>query len=127
MEGIPMASLYDRIGGAAAVDAAVGLFYSKVLADGRLAKFFDGVNMDLQKGKMKTLLTTVFGGPNQYSGKDMRSAHAHLVRNFGLNESHFNAVAENLASTLRILKVPEPEIKEVLAIANSVKGDVLAG
>lgn len=119
-----MATLYDRLGGAAAVDAAVGIFYDKVLSDGRLARFFEGVNIETQKGKMKTLLTTVFGGPSQYNGKDMRSAHAHLVKE-GLNDSHFEAVIENLGRTLRSLGVGEPEVKEVLAIANSVRADVL--
>ena len=34
-------SLYDRIGGEAAVDAAVELFYRKVLNDYRINRFFD--------------------------------------------------------------------------------------
>jgi hemoglobin len=63
-----------------------------------------------------------FGGPNQYSGKDMRAAHAHLA---GLNESHFNAVAENLVNTLKELGVPQNYIDQVVAIALSTKDDVL--
>ncbi|WP_444979209.1 globin domain-containing protein, partial [Bathymodiolus platifrons methanotrophic gill symbiont] len=35
------ASLYDQIGGEAAVDAAVNLFYRKVLSDHRINRFFD--------------------------------------------------------------------------------------
>ena len=34
-------SLYERIGGEAAVGAAVDLFYSKVLADQKISHFFD--------------------------------------------------------------------------------------
>jgi hemoglobin len=119
-----MTTLYERLGEAPAVDAAVDLFYDRVLSDGRLAKFFNGVNIETQKGKMKTLLTMVFGGPAEYTGKDLRTAHKHLVEG-GLNDSHFDAVVENLARTLRFLKVKEPEVNEVLAIANSVRGDVL--
>jgi len=40
-----MSSLYERLGGAAAVDAAVDLFYTKVLADDRIKHFFEGVDM----------------------------------------------------------------------------------
>jgi hemoglobin len=120
-----MSSLYERIGGAPAVDAAVGLLYERILADGRLAKFFDGVEMNAQQSKMKALLTTVFGGHSQYSGRDMRSAHGHLVKN-GLNDRHFDAVIENIATTLRQLKVPDQELKEVLGIAESVRADVLS-
>jgi hemoglobin len=119
-----MASLYERLGGEKAVNAAVELFYRKVLADGRIARFFEGVDMDQQIAKQKSFLTMAFGGPNKYSGLDMRNAHKRLVEK-GLNDSHVDAVIENLNGTLRQLGVPEKEVKEVAAIADSVRNDVL--
>ncbi len=119
-----MSSLYERIGGEAAVNAAVDLFYRKVLADGRIARFFDGVDMEQQIAKQKSFLTMAFGGPNNYTGADMRNAHAKLVAK-GLNDSHVDAVLENLGDTLRDLHVPDALAKEVNALANSVRGDVL--
>ena len=119
-----MSSLYDRLGGANAVDAAVDLFYRKVLADGRIARFFEGVNMEDQIAKQRSFLTMAFGGPNKYSGKDMREAHKRLVAK-GLNDSHVDAVIEDLSSTLRQLGVGEKEVSEVAALANSVRNDVL--
>jgi hemoglobin len=119
-----MSSLYDRLGGTKAVDAAVDLFYRKVLADGRIARFFEGVNMEDQIAKQKAFLTMAFGGPNKYTGKDMREAHKRLVAK-GLNDTHVDAVLENLASTLRQLGVAEKDVKEVSALANSVRNDVL--
>ena len=56
-------SLYERIGGEAAVDAAVDVFYRKVLSDPRIAEFFDSVDMDRQRAKQKAFLTYAFGGP----------------------------------------------------------------
>ena len=41
-------SLYEKIGGDAAVNAAVDIFYRKVLADDRINQFFEGVDMDKQ-------------------------------------------------------------------------------
>jgi hemoglobin len=38
---------------------------------------------------------------------------------------HFDAVAENLQATLRELKVAEPLVKQVIAIAASTRSDVL--
>lgn len=116
-----MTTLYERIGGEAAVDKAVDLFYDKVLADDRIAGYFDNLDMVAQARKQKKFLTMVFGGPNEYSGKDMRNSHAHL----GLNEEHFAAVVENLANTLQELGVSQDDIREVAAIADSVKDDVL--
>jgi len=115
------ASLYERIGGKAAVDAAVELFYQKVLADDRIKQFFNGVDMKSQQNKQKIFLTFAFGGPVNYSGKDMRAAHSHL----GLSEPHFQAVAENLQSSLEELRVPSDLIGEVMAIAASTHDDVL--
>lgn len=119
-----MSSLYERLGGEGAVNAAVELFYRKVLADGRIAHFFDGVDMDDQIAKQKAFLTMAFGGPNNYTGADLRSGHKRLVER-GLNDSHVDAVIENLNYTLRDLGVADKEIEEVAAIANSARGDVL--
>jgi hemoglobin len=119
-----MSTLYERLGGEKAVDAAVDIFYRRVLADGRIARFFDTVDMERQAAKQKAFLTMVFGGPANYTGKDMREGHKHLVEK-GLNDSHVDAVLENLATTLRQLNVGEAEVKEVVALANSVRGDVL--
>lgn len=119
-----MSSVFEQIGGAAAVDAAVDIFYRKVLRDKRIAEFFETVDMDAQRNKQKAFLTMAFGGPHTYTGKDMRTAHAHLVAR-GLNDGHFNAVAENLKLTLEELKVPEQLVKQVLNIAESTRSDVL--
>jgi hemoglobin len=117
-------SLFEKIGGEAAVNAAVDIFYRKVLADDRINSFFEGVDMSKQAAKQKAFLTMAFGGPHNYSGLDMRQGHAHLVAK-GLNDSHFDAVMENLAATMRELKVPEELIAEAAAIAESTRNDVL--
>lgn len=119
-----MSSLYERLGGAPALDAAVDLFYRKVLADERISHFFDDIDMNVQAAKQKAFLTMVTGGPVAYTGKDMREGHKHLVVR-GLNDSHVDAVIENLAATLRELGVSDADIGDVGALANSVRNDVL--
>lgn len=114
-------SVYDAIGGAAAVDAAVDIFYRKVLMDDRISDFFDTVDMDAQHAKQKAFLAMVFGGPSEYTGKDMREAH----KGMNLTEEHFNAVAECLVSTLEELNVPQEHIDTIVSVAVSVKGEVL--
>lgn len=116
--------LYDRLGGDAAVNAAVDIFYRKVLADDRISRFFDTVDMDAQRAKQKAFLTMAFGGPNTYSGRDLRTAHARLVAG-GLGDAHFDAVAGHLSATLTELGVARELVDEVLAIAGSTRNDVL--
>jgi len=118
------ATLYGQIGGEAAVDAAVDIFYRKVLSDERISSFFDGVDMDRQAAKQKAFLTMAFGGPHNYTGADMRRGHQHLVAR-GLNDSHFDAVVELLGQTLAELGVAPGLIAQVAAIAESTRHDVL--
>lgn len=119
-----MASLYEQLGGAAAIDQAVEVFYRKMLADDRVGDFFDDVDMERQMGKQRAFLTMVLGGPNQYTGRDMRTAHAHLVKR-GLSDVHVDVVIEHLGGTLAELGATPEQIGQVAAIANSVRGDVL--
>ena len=119
-----MENLFENIGGRKAVQAAVDIFYEKVLRDERIQHFFEGVDMEKQRGKQLAFLTVAFGGPNNYTGKSMREAHAHLVR-MGLKDTHFDAVVENLASTLKELAVPELLIVKVAEIAETTRNDVL--
>jgi hemoglobin len=117
-------TLFDQLGGQGAVEAAVDIFYRKVLSDDRISRFFEGVDMDKQRAKQKAFLGMAFGGPNNYSGQDMRKGHAHLVK-MGLNDSHVDAVIELLGATLSELGVKDDLIKQVAAIAESVRNDVL--
>ena len=117
-------TLYERIGGEPAVSAAVEIFYRKVLNDYRIDRFFDNTDMDKQIAKQKAFFTMAFGGPNNYTGVDMRKAHAHLVE-IGLDDSHFDAVMEHLGATLVELEVPATLIAEAATIAESTRKDVL--
>ncbi len=114
-------SLYQKLGGKAAIDAVVDAFYVKVLADKRVKDFFADVSMDKQRRKQKEFLSAAFGGPLPWTGKDMRKAHTGM----GLTEEHFNAIAENLVNTLKDFKVKQELIDQVVAIAVSTKDDVL--
>ena len=117
-------SIYERIGGEASVNAAVDIFYRKVLNDHRINRFFDNVDMETQVAKQKAFLTMAFGGPHNYTGEDMRKGHAQLVK-AGLNDSHFDAVVENLGATLIELNVPQDIINEIVVICETTRNDVL--
>lgn len=120
-----MSTLYESLGGEPAIDAAVDIFYQKVLTDDRIKQFFVGIEIDRLKGHQKKFLTMAFGGPNSYSGRGMAAAHSRLVTEMGLNDSHFDAVVENLGATLTELNVPGELITQAAAIAESVRDPVL--
>ncbi|MCA9649968.1 MAG: group 1 truncated hemoglobin [Myxococcales bacterium] len=119
-----MSSLFERLGGEAAITKTVIEFYDRVMADETLSPFFDDVDIDRQANKMIAFVTMAFGGPHEYSGRDLRTAHARLVDN-GLGEAHFIAVASHLRSTLADLGVAEPLIEEAIGIVATTHDDVL--
>jgi hemoglobin len=122
--GAFMTSLYKRLGGEASVNAAVDVFYGKVMADDSVNHFFDGVDMEKQIKKQKVFLTLAMGGPNIYSGVGLRNAHKKLVQQ-RLNDAHFDAILGHLGATLQELGVADDLISEAAAIVESTRDDVL--
>lgn len=119
-----MSTLFDQLGGDAAITAAVERFYEKVSADTRINAFFRGVDMTSQRTKLRLFLTYAFGGPQRYNGKGLRESHKHLVQQ-GLDDSHFDAVLEHLGATLTELGVAPSLIAQAAKIAESTRADVL--
>jgi len=120
-EKVDSGTIYARLGGQASIDAAVDLFYVKVLADDRVNFLFDDVNMTRQIRRQKEFLSAAFGGPVTYTGKDLREAH----KNLDLREADFTAIAENLQATLDELKVDKALSGEIMTLVASTKDAVL--
>jgi hemoglobin len=118
-------SLYDRIGGEPALMAAVDLFYAKVLANEQTRPFFEALDMKSQIRKQIGFMTWAFGGPEPYKGRDLKTAHADLVKQKGLSDVHFDAVARSLEESLVELGIERSLIDEVLVIVGSTRGEVL--
>jgi hemoglobin len=102
-------TLYQRVGGEAAINAAVDRFYERILADASINHFFRGISMGRLKAHQFAFLSLAVGGPKQYSGVSMSAAHAKLA----IEQSHFDSVAVHLVETLRELGVSEEVIHEV--------------
>jgi hemoglobin len=114
-------SLYTQIGGQKAVDAAVDLFYTKVLADKRVNHFFEDVNMKRQIKRQKQFLGSALGGPIKYEGKTMEKAH----KGMNLTPMHFGAIAGHLLATLNELKIDPKITSQVMTLVGSLKGKII--
>ena len=102
-------SIYDSIGGAPAVHAAVDDFYARVFADARLTPFFTGTDLHRLKAHQRAFIAAAIGGPEVFAGKDRASAHARL----GIWDADFDAVVGHLVGTLTELGVPEDMIEQI--------------
>ncbi len=89
-------SFYARVGGRVAVDAAVDALYRVVLADDRLRGYFAGADLDRLQRHMGALLSQVLGGPERYTGRDLRTAHLGL----GVTPAHYDLVGAYLIGIL---------------------------
>lgn len=115
-------SLYERLGGQVAIEAAVHLFYEKVLNDGELRVFFQTADLDDLRQKQIDFMTQAFGGPAVYKGLDMASAH----KNMGITEEDFSRVVVHLKDTLLELGVADELITEVLSLLGPLAGDIIS-
>jgi hemoglobin len=122
-----MTSLFVRIGGEAAVVAAVDLLYKKFVEDPLLAPFFNELDLAAQLQKLVGFMGWAFGAEHLYSGRDLGEAHARLVRERGLTDVHFDAVVIHLGAALRELGVADDLVAEALTIVDGVRGQVLRG
>ncbi len=107
--------------GGAVLWQVVEEFYERVRGDGRLAAYFDGIDLYRLKRHQAQLLTQVLGGPAQYGGRDLASAHAGL----GITEVDFERVLEHLATALRNAGVEPASIAPIVAAVAATRPQVV--
>jgi hemoglobin len=135
------ASLYDRLGGVFAIAAVVDHFSDRILENPKVGRespnpqLSDWSNNQLTRLPglkfMRTLwVCAVSGGPQKYvatkPGREtlgLENAH----RQLRISPEEFDAVAAELANTLKHFGVPEREMNEVLAAFGAHKDEVTAG
>ena len=120
-----MSSLLQRIGGEAAVTAAVNSFYDKVFSDPLLLPFFVNTDFAKQRVRQTKFLLQFMDGKAPKANEYMRNAHKKYVHEMGLNGTHFDAVVGHLVTTLKELNVPADLIAEAGAAIESLRPDVL--
>ncbi|UPV73381.1 group 1 truncated hemoglobin [Halorussus limi] len=104
-------TLYDRLGGRDAIAAVVESFYDRVLDDDRIAHFFEDTDMSALRAHQTTFLASVTGGPVEYDGADLSSAHADL----DIDGRDFEIVARHLDEALAEFDVSADDREEVVA------------
>jgi hemoglobin len=117
-------TLYKRVGGYDAIAAVTDDFIGRLAADKQLARFLVGLSADSQKKLRQHVvdqLCEATGGPCIYTGRTMKASHAGL----GITDNEWQATVKHLTATLDKFKVPDKEKGELLAIASSLKPDIV--
>ena len=119
-------SLYDRLGGKAAITAVVDEFVARVAADKRINAGFAMTASDPERLKtfkmhLVNQICEASGGPCKYTGKDMKSAH----KGMGITGADFNALVEDLVGALDKFKVGKMEKDQLLGVLGPMKADIV--
>ena len=119
--GAEAISLYQAIGGRAAVTAAVDRFYGRLLADPVLGPFFPGGVGARHRAYVVTVLGEALGGPERYRGPDIAGAH----RGLGISDAPFERAVGHLAATLDELAVPRHLADRIVGIVAGLRPAVV--
>ncbi|MEW6544538.1 MAG: group 1 truncated hemoglobin [Nitrospirota bacterium] len=117
----PAASLYDRLGGKAAITAVVDQFVANVAGDKRINGRFATTDIPRLKRHLVDQVCQASGGPCAYKGRDMKTTHAGMR----ISTADFNALVEDLVGALNQLKVPAKEQQELLALLGPAQKDIV--
>ena len=120
-------SLYERLGGVYAIATVVDDFIDRVMDDPRLNANpkVDEAHHRVSRSGFKYLVTEqvcwATGGPQQYTGRSMRDSHAHL----DITPTEWKAFLDDFQQTLTRFGVPQAEQRELFAIVESTRGDIV--
>jgi hemoglobin len=135
-------SLYDRLGGQAGISNLVADFTQRVMDDPRVNWTRQGVsrggiaflgsksepvwnptpeNIQRLNKHIAEFLALATGGPAQYTGKQIEPVHA----NMHISNPEFDAAVGDLKASLDLLKIPNKEQKELLAIVESTRPQIV--
>jgi hemoglobin len=118
-----MSTLYERLGGSAAITAIVEDIVDLHIQNGRIAARFQSSDVPKVKHSAAAFFIAGAGGPNHYEGKDMRAAH----RGMNIDAEEFMAVLDDALNALEKHQVGQREKEEVLYILYSMRREILLG
>jgi hemoglobin len=133
--------LYDRIGGAVGIKLIVDDFVARALADPRVNFARVGVkqggfsihhgkseqwdasepNVKILKLHFEEFMALATGGPSKYTGTNMTDAHAHMH----ITNPEFDAAMGDLKATLDKLQIANQEQKELLAVIETTRDQIV--
>ncbi|HEX5611911.1 MAG TPA: group 1 truncated hemoglobin [Burkholderiales bacterium] len=119
-------SLYERLGGSPGINALVDDIVARHMENPVIRSRFQPYletpdRLKITKQHLCAFLEAGSGGSAKYTGRDMKQAH----RGMNINEAEYMAALDDILDALRKRGIDEQTQKDVLAIAYSLKGDIL--
>jgi hemoglobin len=126
--GEPAKPLYERLGGLKGITLVVDDFIDRLVKNSTLNR-----NPEINAGRKRspapylkfhvsTMVCEVTGGPCKYTGKDMKSSHAHM----NITEKEWDVMVGEFKKSLAKFRVPAREQQELFEIVGKTKVDIVA-
>jgi hemoglobin len=120
------ASLFERLGGSSGINALVhdivALHMENPVIRARFRPYLETPDkLEVTKKHLCAFLEAGSGGTAKYTGRNMKDAH----RGMNISEAEYMAATDDILAVLRKHRIDEQTQKDVLAIAYSLKGDIL--
>ncbi|HEY3997874.1 MAG TPA: group 1 truncated hemoglobin [Candidatus Xenobia bacterium] len=114
-------TLYQRLGEQPGISYIVDTALGKVHSDARINHYFAHTNIPHLKYELVQYIGQATGGPQKYTGRDMRTVHQPL----GITKGDFNAFVQDLGWALNKTGVGQNEQKQLLAKLAASESDVV--
>lgn len=119
-------SLFERLGRSSGieriVDEVAGRHLENPVIAARFRPYLDEpAKLQALKEHLARFLEMGSGGPQRYAGRDMRSAH----KGMNISPAEYMAAIDDILAALAHVGMDEQTRKDVLAIAWSLKGDII--
>lgn len=115
------ASLYQALGEKAGITRLMDDFVDRLVKDPRIGAHFKEVKPAALKESLTDQICQLSGGPCQYEGADMKSAHADM----DINKGHFNALVEVLQTAMDAQGIPFAQQNRLLALLAPMHRDII--
>lgn len=114
-------TLYSKLGGEPTLAAAVDEFYERMQADPELAEWFRGVDLEVLKAHQRAFLMVALGGPEDYSGRSMRNAHAGLR----ITDPAYTRALQHLRDALASVGVEQELIERIVRPVEQLRAAIV--
>lgn len=115
------ATLYARLGGSDGIARITSALVDNHISNPLIGKRFMGSEPVAMKKKAADFFSMGSGGPNNYDGLDMLSAHKHM----NISDNEYMAAVDDLMKALTHNGVEDREKAEVLYIFYKLRPDVV--
>jgi len=120
-DGEAKASLYERLGAMDGINSIVSDTIALHVKNEEISHYFEGVDLDNLAQHVAAFFAAGTGGPADYQGRDMTSAHADM----NMSDADFDSAVADVLTAVKSNGVDDESAAEVAAILESLRPAVM--